>query len=353
VRVLVTGGEGYIGTVLTSSLVGEGHSVTVLDTGFHRDGHLYTRDQVETCNIRTDLRRVEPDMLRGFEAVVHLGDLSNDPLSELNADLTVEINHLSAVRLAQLAKDAGVKRFVYSSSCSVYGASGSESDDLSTEETAVAPITTYATCKVLVEDALRELSDSTFNTVSLRNATAFGASPRMRFDLVVNELTAQAFLDRKLVLTSDGTPWRPFVHVRDIAKAICCCLSAPPEVVQSEVFNVGDSRTNHQVRDVCEIIGRVFPDCEVILGDLGDDQRNYRVDFSKITTSLPGYSSDWTVDLGVREMYGIFQAIGLTRETLNHRLYRRLMQVTHLLESGQIDSDLFWIEAKKVNPVDS
>jgi nucleoside-diphosphate-sugar epimerase len=345
-KVLVTGGEGYIGTVLVSALVAEGHSVTVLDTGFHRDGHLFAYEQTKTRNIRLDLRRVEPASLDGFEAIVHLGDLSNDPLSELNADLTMEINHLSAVRLALLAKDAGVNRFVYASSCSVYGASASESEDLSSEETAVAPITTYATCKVLVEDALRELSDSAFNAVSLRNATAFGASPRMRFDLVINELTAQAFLNRKLVLTSDGTPWRPFVHVRDIAKAICCCLSAQPEVIRSEVFNVGDSRTNHQVRDVCEIIGRIIPNCEVVIGELAGDRRNYRVDFSKIMNGLPGYSSDWTVDLGVAEMYEIFQTIGLTNEMLDHRFYRRLKQITYLLDSGLIDRDLFWTKAQ-------
>jgi nucleoside-diphosphate-sugar epimerase len=294
-----------------------------------------------------DIRRVDRAALSEFEAIVHLGDLSNDPLSELDADLTFQINHISTVRLAQLAKDAGVERFVYSSSCSVYGASGSENDKLSSEETAVAPITTYAACKVLVEDALRELSDSTFNTVSLRNATAFGASPRMRFDLVVNELTAQAFLDRRLVLTSDGTPWRPFVHVRDIAKAIRCCLAAPHGSMQSEVFNVGDSRTNHQIRDVCKIIGRIVPDCAVVLGELGGDQRNYRVDFTKINTLLPGYSSDWTVELGVAEMYRIFQAIGLTSETLSHRLYRRLEQITHLIDSGLIDRNLFWTDTNQ------
>ena len=343
-RVLVTGGEGYIGTVLVPALLAEGHSVTVLDTGFHRDGRLFSYEHCATSTMSMDLRKIDMGTLSGFEAVVHLGDLSNDPLSELDKGLTFEINHRAAVRLARFAKDAGVGRFIYSSSCSVYGASGSESDDLSTEETAVAPITTYATCKALVEDALRELSDSTFNAVCLRNATAFGASPRMRFDLVVNELTAQAFLDRNLVLTSDGSPWRPFVHVRDIAKAICCCLTAPPETIRSEVFNVGDSRANHQIRNICEIIGAVVPDCTVVLGELGGDQRNYRVDFSKINTALPGYSSAWTVELGVAEMYGTFQAIGLTRELLNHRLYRRLDQITHLVDSGFLDRELFWIE---------
>jgi len=347
VRVLVTGGEGYIGTVLVPALLAEGHSVTVLDAGFHRDGCLFTYEQGATSNISMDLRKVDTETLGGFEAVIHLGDLSNDPLSEFDKDLTLEINHRAVVRLARLAKDAGVERFVYASSCSVYGASGSGSGDLSTEETAVAPITTYAKCKALVEDALRELSDSTFNTVSLRNATAFGASARMRFDLVVNELTAQAFLDRQLVLTSDGTPWRPFVHVRDIAKAICCCLTAPWEIVRSEVFNVGDSRTNHQIRDVCEIIGRIVPNCEVVLGEPGGDKRNYRVDFSKINTVLPGYSSDWTVELGVAEMYEIFQGIGLTSETLNHRLYRRLKQITHLLDLGLVDRELFWVEGNQ------
>lgn len=341
-KVLLTGGEGYIGTVLGPMLMDRGHDVAVYDAGFHRVGWLY--DGIESAPrwTRLDTRLSEPKDVEGFDAIVHLADISNDPVGELNPELTFDINHRATVRLAKMAKAAGVERFVYSSSCSVYGASGAESDDLATEESPTAPITAYAKCKVLCEDDLRELADSAFTPVFLRNATAFGASPRMRFDLVVNELTAQAYLDRKLVLQSDGTPWRPFVHIRDIAKAMICSIEAPAEIVRAEAFNVGDTRSNYQVRDICHIIGEEIPGCEVILGEQGGDTRNYRVNFDKIASQLPGFSCDWDVRSGVIELRDILDRIGFTADLLNSRNHRRLRQIQYLMSTKQIDESFYW-----------
>lgn len=341
-RVLLTGGEGYIGSVLASMLLEAGHEVLVYDTGYHRAGWLY--DGIETAPRwrRLDTRLTEARHLEGFDAVLHLADLSNDPVSELNPEITYAINHQATVRLAKLAKQAGIERFVYASSCSVYGASGGETDALSSEEDEPAPITAYAKCKVLVETDLTGIADETFTPVFLRNATAFGASPRMRFDLVVNELTAMAYLDRRLVLESDGTPWRPFVHLRDISKAIICAMEAPAESVRAEIFNVGDSRANYQVRDICTIIGEEIPGCEVVMGELAHDTRNYRVDFTKINTRLPGFSCDWDVRRGVAELREIFDRIDFSSKTLHSRRYRRLKQIQYLLDTGQIDDQFLW-----------
>ncbi len=341
-KVLLTGGEGYIGTQLGPLLLERGHDVHVYDTGYHRVGWLYDGVEAAPQWKRLDTRITEPRHIEGFDAIIHLADLSNDPVGELDPELTFKINHEATVRLAGMAKQAGVERFVYASSCSVYGASGGDSDELSTEESATAPITAYAKCKVRVENDLRPMADETFTPVFLRNATAFGASPRMRFDLVVNELTAMAYLDRKLVLESDGTPWRPFVHIRDISKAMMCAMEAPAEAVAGEAFNVGDSRANYQVRDICTIIGEEIPGCEVIIGELGGDTRNYRVDFTKINTQLPGFSCDWDVRKGVAELREIFDRIEFDSSILHSRRHRRLKQIQYLLETGQIDDQFFW-----------
>ncbi len=341
-KVLLTGGEGYIGTVLGPLLMERGHEVTVYDTGYHRVGWLYDGVDAAPRWRKLDTRLAGPADLEGFDAIVHLADLSNDPVGELNPDLTFDINHRSTVRFAEMAKAAGVGRFVYSSSCSVYGASGADSDELATEESPTAPITAYAQCKVLVENDLRPMADDSFTPVFLRNATAFGASPRMRFDLVVNELTAQAYLTKKLVLQSDGTPWRPFVHIRDISKAMICSIEAPAEAVSAEAFNVGDTRSNYQVRDICHIIGEEIPGCEVQIGEQGGDTRNYRVNFDKIANKLPGFSADWDVRSGVIELREILDRIKFEERLLDSRQHRRLKQIQYLMNTNQIDDKFFW-----------
>jgi nucleoside-diphosphate-sugar epimerase len=342
VKVLLTGGDGYIGTVLGPRLMERGHDVTVYDAGYHRVGWLYDGVDDAPRWKRLDSRHLATTDIEGFDAVIHLADLSNDPVGELDPELTFDINHRATIRLAQMAKQAGVERFVYSSSCSVYGASGEDESVLSTEETPTAPLTAYAKCKVLVEEDLRPMADGSFTPVFLRNATAYGASPRMRFDLVVNELTAMGYLDRRLVLQSDGTPWRPLVHIRDIAKAMVCALEAPAGVVRAEAFNVGDTTANYQVRDICRIVGEEIPGCEVELGSPGGDRRNYRVDFTKINTVLPGFSCEWDVRRGVVELREIFDRIQFDRSLLDARGHRRLKQIRYLLATGQIDDQFFW-----------
>jgi nucleoside-diphosphate-sugar epimerase len=342
-KVLLTGGEGYIGTLLAPMLFERGHDVTVYDTGFHRVGWLYDGVTSAPRWNRLDTRAVTQKDLEGFEAVIHLADLSNDPVGDLNPELTFDINHAATIRLAEMAKAAGVERFVYSSSCSVYGASGDDEEVLATEESPTGPLTAYAKCKLLCEDDLGKLADENFTPTYLRNGTAFGASPRMRFDLVINDLTAQAYLTKKLILESDGTPWRPFVHVADIGKAMYCALEADADIVRDEAFNVGDTRSNYQVRDICKIIGEEIDGCEVVIGEKGGDNRNYRVNFDKINSKLPGFSCDYEVRNGVQEMVKIFDRIGFTEDQQKHRGHRRIQQINHLLETKQINDNFYWI----------
>ena len=255
-RVLVTGSEGYIGTVLCAYLLDRGHDISGLDTGFHRVGWLYHGVDRSPTWLAKDIRHITADDLRGYDAVVHLAELSNDPVGQLNPDITFEINHLGSVRLATLAKEAGVERFIYMSSCSVYGAAG---DTDSTETSEVHPLTAYAKCKILVERDVRPMADDDFSPTFLRNATAFGASPRMRFDLVVNDLAGHAWTEQVIRMDSDGKPWRPFVHILDISQAIDLVLRAPRDVVHAQTFNVGSNLQNYQVREVAEIDRRHIP----------------------------------------------------------------------------------------------
>ena len=277
--------------------------------------------------------------LSGYDAVVHLGEVSNDPVGALDERVTYRINHEGTVRLGGARQAAGVERFVQMSSCSVYGVSG---DRPSTEADAVEPLTAYAKCKVLVEEAVGELADDGFSPVFLRNATAYGASPRQRFDLVVNDLAATAYLYKEIRMTSDGTPWRPFVHVLDIAAAVSCVLNAPREVVHGEVFNVGSSGSNYQIRQIAQIVGDLVPGCVVSLGDSSADKRNYRIDFTKIETTLPGFPCKWDVERGVAELLDVFDRVGFDEPTYRWRGYTRLNQIRHLLDTGQITDDLFW-----------
>ena len=315
-RILLTGSEGYIGAVLGPYLIDRGHEVVGLDSGFHRVGWLHNAVARAPSWVNRDVRRITPDDVAGYDAVVHLAELSNDPLGQIDPAMTYRINHEGSVRLAGLARDAGVERFVYMSSCSVYGAAG---EGFSTEESPTDPLTTYAKCKVLVERDVSKLASDDFSPTFLRNATAYGASPRMRFDLVVNDLAGHAWTEGIIRMTSDGRPWRPFVHVLDISQAIACVLDAPRETVHDEIFNVGDNAQNHQVRQIAEIIAETFPGCSTVFGDSGGDQRNYRADFEKIHRTLPTFKTRWDVRAGAQQLLEVFRAIDMTPEVFAFR----------------------------------
>jgi nucleoside-diphosphate-sugar epimerase len=341
-RVLVTGTEGYIGRRLVPYLVHRGHSVRGLDTGYYRDGWLYSSAALDDGIAETvykDLRDVSAADFAGLDAVLHLAELSNDPLGENKPEVTYQINHQGSVRMAELAKAAGVPRFVYASSCSVYGVGTGEFLD---ETSQVNPQTAYARCKVLVEHDVAQLADARFCTVFLRNATAYGPSPRMRFDIVLNDLCARAFTTHKIAMTSDGTPWRPVVHVEDICQAFACALEAPAEAVNGEVFNVGSTAENYRIRELAEIVAAEFPGCELSVGPSGGDNRSYRVSFDKIATRLPGFACRWTARDGAAELHRLFKRIEFDEATHQFRAYTRLKQLRYLSRTGQIDDRFFW-----------
>lgn len=339
-KILVTGTEGYLGSLLAPLLLEAGHEVVGVDTGFYKAGWLYhgTDRTAETLN--KDLRLLGAEDFRGVDAVVHMAELSNDPIGALAPTITYDINHQGSVRLAELAKAAGVERFVYMSSCSVYGVATSA--DHVTEEGEVNPQTAYAICKTLVERDLKPMADASFSPTFLRNATAYGASPRMRFDIVLNNLAGLAWTTKEIAMISDGTPWRPLVHALDICKAILCTLHAPREVVHNEVFNVGDTRHNYQVREIAEIIADVFPGCRLTFGEQGSDNRSYRVSFDKINERLPGFACDWDARRGAEQLHGLFERVALTPEMFAAPPYTRLQQLKYLIRTGQIDENFFW-----------
>ena len=337
-RVLLTGSEGYLGCLLGPELVRDGHDVLGVDTGYYRSGWLYRGVDRTVETVDRDVRRLTVEDLRGVDAVVHMGELSNDPLGDLIGEVTYEVNHKGSVRLAELAKQAGVERFVYMSSCSVYGIADGTVDETSP----VNPQTAYGVCKGLVERDVAALADDPFSPTFLRNATAFGASPRMRFDIVLNNLSGLAWTTRDITMTSDGSPWRPLVHALDIGKAIRCVLQAPREAVHAEVFNVGSDEQNYQVRDIAERVAAAFPGCTTSFGEAGADNRSYRVDFAKITSGLPGFSCDWDADRGAQQLAEVFARIDLDRETFTGRGHTRLKQLEHLLRTRQLDDRLFW-----------
>ncbi len=342
-KLLVTGVEGYIGCLLAPMLQARGHDVVGLDTGYYRDGWLFS-DRALVPGfprfINRDIREIGADDLRGIDAVVHLAELSNDPLGENKPELTFQINHEASVRLAELAKAAGAKRFVYTSSCSVYGfAEGAEP---MTEASPTNPQTAYAKCKTLVERDVAALASPSFSPSFLRNATAYGASPRMRFDIVLNNLSGLAATTGKIVMTSDGTPWRPLVHVLDICEAIVCTLEAPQDAIHNEIFNVGHDADNFQVREIAQIVADVFPGCELSFGQSGGDNRSYRVSFTKIHDRLPGFRCSWDARKGARQLHDIFGRIGIDRTTFEARPFTRLKQLKYLSATGQIDDRFFW-----------
>lgn len=339
-KILVTGTEGYLGCLVAPELMRRGHEVVGVDTGYYRQGWLYNGVDVSARTLAKDIRHVTVEDLVGVDAVVHMAELSNDPLGELLADVTYSVNHAGSIRLAELAIEAGVERFVYMSSCSVYGVAAGTVDETSP----VDPQTAYADCKTLVERDLRKLASDSFSPTFMRNATAFGASPRQRFDIVLNNLSGLAWTTRRIAMNSDGTPWRPLVHALDIAKSIYCALEAPREVVHNETFNVGSNEQNYQVREIAETVAAEFPGCEVAFGPSGGDNRSYRVNFDKISAQLPGFSCDWDAAKGARQLHQVFASIGMDEATFTGRGHTRLKQLQHLIATKQLDSELFWTQ---------
>jgi nucleoside-diphosphate-sugar epimerase len=349
-RILVTGTEGYLGSLLAPELVRRGYEVIGLDTGFYKERMLYRDDSMTPFTLAKDLRRVEAENLKGIDAIVHMAELSNDPAGQLAPNITYEINHKGSVFLAELARKAGVKRFVYMSSCSVYGVA--EGDDV-TEESSVNPQTAYAVCKTLVERDVKSLAQTGFSPTFMRNATAYGASPRMRFDIVLNNLAGLAWTTREIKMTSDGTPWRPLVHALDIARAIIEVLRAPTDAIHNQVFNVGDTSHNYRVREIAEAVGGVFTGCKVSFGPPGSDNRSYRVSFEKIRRHLPGFACDWSARRGAEQLYKLFHRIDMTREVFEFRTFTRLKQLEYLIRTQQIDPEFFWTNENTAKSADS
>jgi len=341
-NILVTGSQGYIGSRLVHFLKARGfQNITGLDAGYYVDGLLYpVPGATDVSYIEEDIRSLTVDDLSGFDAVVHLAELSNDPLSMHNEANTYSINHEGSVQLARRSRDAGVSRFVYTSSCSVYGIQNG--DEIKTENSTPVPQTAYARCKVLVEQDLSALADESFIPTFLRNATAYGPSPRMRFDIVLNNLAGLAWTTGVIRLTSDGTPWRPLVHVEDICRAVACTLEAPADNVRGEVLNVGDTDENYQIREIATVVADTFPGCDLTVGDKNaDDNRSYRVSFSKIHETLPKFRCEHTVEDGALQLRRVFEDIDLSGETFTFRAYTRLKQLQHLIDTGQIDEQFY------------
>lgn len=338
-KLLVTGHHGYIGSIVGPTLAAAGHDVTGLDTFFYEDCD-FVADGAALPALRLDVRDVTVADLAGYDAIVHLAALSNDPIGELNAELTYEINFHATVDFAAKAKEAGVPRFVFASSCSMYGAA--ENDV--TEEAPLRPLTAYAESKVRAEEALANLADDDFAPVFMRNATAYGVSPRLRFDIVLNNLAGWAYTTRRVLIMSDGSPWRPLVHVQDIAAATHVMLTAPAELVRNEAFNIGANSENYRVKQLGEIVRETFPGCVVeYAADAGPDPRSYRVDFGKLARTFPEFRPNWTAEKGAQEFLSAFRAVGLTPEEFTGDKYTRLARIKLLAAEGRLRDDLRWL----------
>lgn len=340
-RVLVTGHLGYIGTVLTPMLSAAGHKIVGLDSDlFARCTFIGSIPDVPTLS--KDVRDVEATDLAGFDAVIHLAGLSNDPLGDYRPELTEDINYRASVRLAHLAKASGVKRFLFASSCSNYGAAN---DTFLTENAPTKPVTPYGESKVRAEHDIAQLADEAFSPVYIRASTAYGVSPRLRFDLVVNNLTAWAFTTGRVYIKSDGTPWRPVVHVSDIARAYCAALNAPRDAIHNQPFNIGLTTENYQIKDLAQIVRQTIPGSAIDFApDAGPDKRCYRVDCNRIARLLPDYKPQWTARRGVQELYGAYQSSGLTLDEFEGVKYKRIAHVKKLLAEGVLDADLRWVD---------
>lgn len=339
-KILVTGNNGYIGNVLTKILLEKRYEVVGLDTDYYKEC-LLCQPGFEVRQLKKDTRKIEKSDLENIDAVVHLAALSNDPLGEFDPKLTEEINFHATIKLATLAKELGIKRFIYASSCSMYGIAGNEAV---TEDSPFAPVTTYAISKVNSEKTLSEMADKVFSPVFLRPGTAYGVSPRLRLDLVVNNLTAWAYTTGKIKIMSDGTPWRPVIHIEDFCQGFIACLEAPTELIHNQAFNLGQNKENYQIRDLANIIKEIMPECEIeYTFEHGLDSRTYKVSFDKINQKLGNFfRPKWTVKEGVKQLLSAFKSYGLTSEEFTGNKYIRINHLKKLVVEKKLDENLFW-----------
>lgn len=345
-KVLVTGHNGYIGSVLVRMFLEGGHEVVGLDTDLFADC-IFGNGNVPTVpSMNVDIRDTAAIDLEGFDAVIHLAGLSNDPLGDLDPTLTYEINHAASVRLAEKAKASGVPRFLFSSSCSNYGASG---DDFLTEESALNPVTAYGVSKVWVERDVKKLADSNFHPTFLRNSTVYGISSRLRVDLVLNNLMASAVTSGRIMMKSDGTPWRPIVHVEDVSRAFLAVLEAPTDVIHNEAFNVGLTQENYRISELGEIVKETLPGCEIEYAEgAGPDKRCYRVDCSKINRLLPGFKPQWDARAGASQIYEAYKTAKITEEILTGPRFVRMNQLKQLMDGGKVSDLLRWTSSNRI-----